>query len=92
MSQEVIRKILKHPDDAVFEHPKGGKAMGVLDFSSEVYSDTLYGIRGRVKAQNDFGATLTYRWECIWEVPDFDASRARLTKVIYDGQVISLDK
>ncbi len=86
-SQDYVRKFLNHPDDASF---------GFFDVPSVRYSpegDTFW-VSSKVKAKNDFGAELTYRWETILMLNNHTWELASCTidgEVVYTSSVL-LDK
>lgn len=76
VSQTHIRRFLKHPDDASF----GVWTVPDTRWNAE---GTVFHVASRVKARNDFGAELTYRWQTIIFL---DGDTWRLVSCIIDGE------
>jgi len=81
-SENCVRACLKHPDDASF---------GFWDVPDVGYNKdrTIFSCSSKVKAMNDFGAELTYRWETILYR---DAQRWTLVSCTIDGKVVYADE
>jgi len=58
ISQDYVRKFLKHPDDASFD------SWDAPEVKWNPAGDTFF-VSSKVKAKNDFGGELTYRWATI---------------------------
>jgi len=85
VSQQYVLKFLKHPDDATFGF------WSVPDMSWNKEQDAFY-LSSKVKAKNDFGAELTYRWATIvmlegntWNL----VSCAIGDKIVYESKELS---
>ena len=76
VSQTHVRRFLKHPDDASF----GVWTVPDTRWNAE---GTVFHVASRVKARNDFGAELTYRWQTIIFL---DGDTWRLVSCIIDGE------
>lgn len=77
-SKDYIRKFLKHPDDASFGF------WDIPEIKWNEVQDTFY-CSSKVKAKNDFGAELTYRWQTILTL---NGNTWELVSCAIDGETV----
>lgn len=81
VSQKYVREFLKHPDDASFG------TWDVPDIKWNEEQDTFY-VSSKVKAKNDFGALLTYRWQTIVMLDSPENNAWKLVSCAIDGETV----
>jgi hypothetical protein len=81
-SKDFVLQFLKHPDDASF---------GVFATPDVTHNETrnVFYCRSTVKAKNDFGMQLTYRWETIIS---FESNTWSLVSCQIDGKTVYDDE
>ena len=82
VSKKYVRKFLKHPDDASFGF------WSVPEIKCNAGRDTFF-VSSTVKAKNDFGAELTYRWATIVFL---DGGAWKLVSCVIDDKEVYEDK
>lgn len=82
VSEEHIRRFLKHPDDAHFGF------WSIPETTWNAARDTFF-VSSKVKAKNDFGGEFTYRWATI---VFFDGQQWQLVSCMIDGKKVYEDK